>query len=174
MVRELSATGAAPTPDAFRGVMGRFATGVTIMTTEHEGAPHGMTANAVTSVSLDPLLVLVSVERSTVMAEQVIAAGAFAISFLAWEQRALSDRFADPNRPLGREQFAGLDLLEGETGVPILEGGLGWVECRVWAVHDGGDHVLVVGEVVTLGEGGTSSPLVFYRGGYHELGPAAG
>lgn len=174
-MREPSVTGATtPAPDAFRGVMGRFATGVAIMTTQHDAIPHGMTANAVTSVSLDPLLVLVSVERRTVMAEQVSLAGAFALSFLAQDQRELSDRFADPQRPLGQAQFDGLDVLAGETGVPILPGGLGWVECRVWAVHDGGDHLLVVGEVVSLAEGEAVDPLVFYRGGYRALTPTTG
>jgi flavin reductase len=170
-VRELSTTGAAaPTPDGFRGVMGRFATGVSIMTTRHEGTPHGMTANAVTSVSLEPLLVLVSVERTTVMAEQVTAAGAFALSFLAADQGEISDRFADPERPLGAAQFEGLELGEAVTGSPILQHGLGWLDCRVYAIHDGGDHLLVLGEVVDLAEGDADAPLLYYRGGYHELG----
>lgn len=174
-VRELSTTGAsAPTPDGFRGVMGRFATGVTVMTTRNGSTPHGMTANAVTSVSLDPLLVLVSVERRTVMAEQVTEAGVFALSFLSADQRADSDRFADPQRPMGDAQFADVETFDGRTGVPILRAGLGWLECRVWAVHDGGDHLLVLGEVVALAEGGLDEPLVFYRGGYHDLGPALG
>lgn len=174
-MRELSGSGAtAPTSAGFRGVMGRFATGVTVMTTRHRSTPHGMTANAVTSVSLDPLLVLVSVERRTVMAEQVTAAGAFGLSFLTADQHGLSDRFADPGRPLGAAQFEDLDAFDGETGVPILRGGLGWVECRVWDVHDGGDHLLVLGEVVALAEGERDDPLVFYRGGYHRLGPAPG
>lgn len=169
-MREPSTTGAAPaTPDGFRGVMGRFATGVTIMTTRHVQTPHGMTANAVTSVSLEPLLVLVSVERSTVMAEQVTDAGAFALSFLAADQRAISDRFADPARPMGAEQFEGLDLFEAVTGAPILRDGLGWLDCEVYAIHDGGDHVLVLGEVVALAEGEADEPLVYYRGGYREL-----
>ena len=172
-MRELSGTGATtPAPDDFRAVMGRFATGVAIMTTQHGATPHGMTANAVTSVSLDPLLVLVSVERRTVMADQVTAAGAFALSFLAHDQQELSDRFADSRRALGQAQFAGLEVLRGETGVPILRGGLGSVECRVWAEHDGGDHLLVVGEVVSLAAGVASDPLVFYRGGYRALAPA--
>lgn len=129
-----------------------------------------MTANAVTSVSLDPLLVLVSVERRTVMAEQVTAAGVFALSFLAADQRSLSDRFADPERPMGDAQFTDVDTFDGVTGVPILTAGLGWVECRVWDVHDGGDHLLVLGEVVALAEGESDQPLVFYRGGYHGIG----
>lgn len=173
-MRELATGAAAPTGSAYRAVMGRFATGVSIMTTVNEGTPHGMTANAVTSVSLDPLLVLVSVERRTVMAEQVVASGVFALSFLSASQRELSDRFANPQRPLGDEQFAGVELDEAVTGAPVLPGGLGWLDCRVWDVHDGGDHLLVLGEVVGLGQGADDEPLIYYRGAYRELAEGAG
>lgn len=174
-MREGSSTGAsAPTPAGFRGVMGRFATGVTVMTTRHGATPHAMTANAVVSVSLEPLLVLVSVERRTVMAEQVTAAGGFALSILAAEQQALSDRFADPDRPMGSAQFEGVDVFEAVTGAPVVRGGLGWLDCRVWDIHDGGDHLLVLGEVVALAEGEAAEPLLFYRGGYRGLGPPPG
>lgn len=167
---ELSTPGVpSPTPAGFRGVMGRFVTGVALMTTVLEGAPHGMTANAVTSVSLDPLLVLVSVERRTVMAERVTAAGVFALSFLAAGQQDVSDFFAGSDRPLDERQFAGMDILEATTGAPVLAQGLGWLDCVVWALHDGGDHLLVLGEVVALDEGGDDEPLVFYRGGYRGL-----
>jgi flavin reductase len=170
-VRERSSSGAtAPTPADFRAVMGRFATGVALMTTVRDEVPHGMTANAVTSVSLDPMLVLVSVERRTVMAEQVIEAGVFALSFLSGDQEHLSNRFADPQRPLGHAQFAGVETFEVETGCPLLTHGIGWLDCTVWAVHDGGDHILVLGEVVALGAGDTEGPLVFYRGAYRGLG----
>lgn len=169
-MRKLSTSGApAPTPAAFRGVMGRFATGVAVMTTVHDGVPHGMTANAITSVSLEPLLVLVSVERSTVMAERVVEAGVFALSFLTTSQTELSNRFADPARPIGQEQFADLATFRGATGSPLLEDTLGWIDCEVWAVYDGGDHLLVIGEVVALAEGDADAPLLYYRGAYREL-----
>jgi flavin reductase len=154
---------------AFRGVMGRFATGVTVMTATADGVPHGMTANAVSSVSLDPRLVLVCVERSTVMAGRVQRAGAFALSVLSDEQAGLSDRFADGDRPDGDEQFAGVEVTVATTGSPILAGALAWLDCRVWATYDGGDHVIVVGEVVDLAEVSDDAPLLFYRGGYHSL-----
>ena len=159
----------APSPDAFREVLGRFATGVSIMTTVVDDVPHGMTANALASVSLDPPLVLVCVERSTVMAERVLAAGMFALSFLASDQIELSVRFADPQRPEGAAQFAGVATTTAATGTPVLEGGVGWVDCRVWASYDGGDHVIVVGEVVDLGCGGRADPLIFYRSAYRTL-----
>jgi flavin reductase len=169
-LRELSTPGvAAPTPESFRGVMGRFATGVSVMTTVLDGSPHGMTANAVTSVSLEPLLVMVSVERRTVMAERVVASGVFALSFLAAGQEELSNRFADSGRPLDERQFAGVETVEAVTGSPVLATGLGWLDCEVWAVHDGGDHLLVLGEVLALSEGAEEDPLVFFRGGYRGL-----
>jgi flavin reductase len=153
----------------FRAVLGRFATGVGIMTTSRDGTPHAMTANAVSSVSLEPPLVLVCVERSTVMASEVAGSGAFALTFLDADQAHLSNRFADPDRPLGEAQFDGLDTRTAETGAPILGGGVGWLDCRVWNTYDGGDHVIVVGEVLALGVGPTDDPLLYYESGYGRL-----
>lgn len=158
-----------PTPAGLRAVMGRFPTGVALMTTVVDGLPHGMTANAVTSVSLEPLLVLVSVERRTVMAERVTASGVFALNFLARHQEAVSNRFASPDRPLDAAQFADVPTTQAATGAPVLMDSLGWLDCEVWATYDGGDHLLVVGEVVMLAEGEGEQPLVFYRGGYRGL-----
>jgi flavin reductase len=159
-----------PADASFRAVLGRFATGVAVMTTLAGGEPHGMTANAITSVSLEPPLVLVCVERATTMARRVTAGGIFALTFLAADQADLSARFADPERPDGREQFDGLTTATAATGAPVLVGGVGWVDCRVWAVHDGGDHLIVVGEVVAL-EGGEGEPLLYYRSGYGAFAP---
>jgi flavin reductase len=154
---------------AFRAVLGRFATGVGVMTTVRDGTPHAMTANAVSSVSLDPPLVLVCVERSAVMADEVAASGVFALSFLAADQAELSDRFSDPARPEGQEQFDGVEVRTAVTGAPILEGALGWLDCRVWASYDGGDHEIVVGEVLALDVGTADDPLLYYRSGYGRL-----
>lgn len=155
-----------PDPDLFRAVLARFASGVTVMTSMRDGVPHGMTANAVASVSLDPALVLVCVERGTVMEDYVETAGIFALSFLSSEQAGLSNAFADHERPRGSAQFAGVSTSVAATGSPILGGCVGWVDCRVWAIHDGGDHVIVVGEVVGLSPGQVDDPLVYYRSGY--------
>jgi flavin reductase len=158
-----------PTPTAFRALMGRFATGVTVMTVRVGDVPHGMTANAVSSVSLAPPLVLVCVERTTIMAERIEEADAFALNILAADQTALSDRFADGDRPEGDAQFAGLEVRDAPTGSPLLDGAPAWLDCRVWAVYDGGDHLIVVGEVVAVDEVTEAPPLLFYRGGYREL-----
>jgi flavin reductase len=150
----------------FRAVLGRFATGVTVMTSVADGAVHGMTANAVSSVSLDPPLVLVCVERSAIMAGVVERGQRFALSILAHGQRALSDRFAEPGRPPGHDQFDGVGTHTRVTGSPILDDAVGWVDCRVWATYDGGDHDIVVGEVVDLDIGEQDDPLLYFRSAY--------
>ncbi len=151
----------------FRRVFGQFATGVSVMTTDADGVRHGMTANAVTSVSLEPPLVLVCVQKDTVMSRSVADAGAFALSFLSEEQEHLSNFFADPERPIGNAQFVDVPTHTAETGAPLLDGCLAWVDCRVWETYDGGDHLIVVGEVLGLGnERPDGPPLLYFRSGY--------
>ena len=161
---------AAPTPDGFRAVMSRFATGVTVMTCHLDGEPHGMTANAVTSVSLDPLLVLVCVGHDTEMRPLVRDAGAFGLSILSVESQTLSNHFADASRPSGHAQFEAVRTHTARTGSPLLEGALGWLDCDVWAIHDGGDHDIVVGEVVACDVGPDAPALGYYRSGYTPIG----
>ena len=156
-------------PERFREVLGRFATGVGVMTTVVEGRHHGMTANAFSSVSLDPPLVLVCVERGTQMATSVLAGEVFALSFLSAHQEALSQRFADPARARGDAQFEALPTHGATTGAAILVDATGWVDCRLWASYDGGDHLIVVGEVVDLGVGEVGDPLIYHRSRYARL-----
>jgi N-acetyl-1-D-myo-inositol-2-amino-2-deoxy-alpha-D-glucopyranoside deacetylase len=152
-------------PAAFRAVLGRFASGVTVMTSVLDGEPHGMTASSVASLSLDPPLVVVGIGRETVMADHVVRSGSFALSILGADQAALSTAFADPDRPLGDAMFAGVPTTTADDGSVLLTAAIAHLVCRVRAVHDGGDHLLVVGEVVALdGEG--DDPLVYYRGRY--------
>lgn len=166
----MTVRGRVPDTDGFRAVMGSFATGVSVMTTVVDGVPHGMTASAVASVSLDPPLVLVCVERAAEMASRVIDAGVFALSFLGEDQALLSTTFADPARPDGEAQFTGVPTGTAVTGARIVQGGVGWVDCRVWSVTDGGDHLIVVGEVVAL-DTETDAPLLYYRSGYGRFDP---
>jgi flavin reductase len=156
-----------PVVDAekFRRVMASFATGVTVMTSTTDGVPHGMTANAVSSVSLDPVLVLVCVERGTVMADTVEQAGCFALSILAADAVTRSEHFAAPDRPLGAAQFAAVETTTASTGALVLADALAWLDCRLWATYDGGDHLIVVGEVVALGQR-PGQPLVYFRSRY--------
>ena len=166
-------TGAARSPavdaDAFRAAMGSFATGVSVMTTVVDGEPHGMTANALSSVSLDPPLVLVCVDRNALMAELVGRAGVFALSFLGAEQEALSWHFADPDRALGAASFDGVGTRAAVTGCRILEGAVGSVDCEVVRSVDAGDHVIVIGRVVAAHGDDAVTPLVYVRGAYPSL-----
>lgn len=162
-------SGSPPDSDQFRAVMGRFATGVTVMTVDVDGSPHGMTANAVASVGLDPLLVLVCVDTSTVMSWLVRRSRSFALSILAADQQELSNHFADPDRPAGRAQFTGVATRAGVTGSPLLEGAIAWLDCRVWDSYPGGDHDIVVGEVVAADIGEDAPALGYYRSRYLDI-----
>lgn len=152
----------------FRHVLGHFATGVTVVAArERDGSPRGMTANAVASVSLDPSLILVCVERSADTHDVIADSGAFAVSVLGQGAEALARRFATYDT---ERKFDGITYREEVTGAPILERSLAWADCQVWATYDGGDHTIFVGEVVAA-NAKEGSPLVYFRGGYRRLGP---
>jgi flavin reductase (DIM6/NTAB) family NADH-FMN oxidoreductase RutF len=149
-----------------RRVMGHFTTGVTVVTThDGKGRCYGLTANAVCSVSLDPPLVLVCVDKRAESHPAFELSQAFVVNILAEGQEELSRRFAVS----GGEKFIGLPCRAGGTGTPILEGALAHVECRIVAAHDAGDHTIYIGEVEG-GDVGTGDPLLFFRGRYHRLG----
>lgn len=151
----------------FRAVMSRFATGVTVMTAlDVDGEAGGMTANAIASLSLHPLLVLVCVAREADMAQRVTSGGHFALSMLPAGADDVSTWFADPERSRGWEAFAHLQVDTAVTGAPILADAIGWLDCRVHDVHDGGDHLIVVGEVVAAAVGGDQAALGYFRSGY--------
>jgi flavin reductase (DIM6/NTAB) family NADH-FMN oxidoreductase RutF len=154
----------------FREAVGSFATGVTVVTTTVDGVDHAMTANAFTSVSLEPLLVLVCVEKAARFHDAMLASRAWGISVLDASGREASTWFATRGRPL-EHQFARFRHFRGEfTGVPLLSSSLATLECRTEAVYDGGDHTIVVGLVLSvtklLADG---QPLVYYQGAYHTL-----
>lgn len=152
----------------FRRVLGHFATGVAVVAArDGDGSPHGLTANALASVSLEPLLVLVCVEHTADTHDVIVAAESFAISILREDGEALARRFANYDSAV---KFRGVPHREAVTGAPILEEALAWVDCRLWASYDGGDHTIFVGEVVDAwAEDGP--PLVYFRGGYGRVGP---
>jgi flavin reductase (DIM6/NTAB) family NADH-FMN oxidoreductase RutF len=153
-------------PVAFRHVVGRFATGVTVVTTVADGRAHGMTVNSFTSVSLDPLLVLFCCEHDAALHAPVLAAGAWAVSVLAADQQEVAAWFATRAEP-GVDQFAGWASRPGPvTAAPLLDGALGWLECRTWATYDGGDHTVILGEVVGLQTGADAAPLLYFRSSY--------
>ena len=147
-----------------RRIMGHFATGVTVVTTMHENAPQGMTANAVASLSLDPPLVLVSVDVKAQMNACLRASDCFAVNILTEEQEALSVRFAKH----GPKDFSGIPYRTEATGSPVLEQALAFVDCRVTEILPGGDHDIFIGEIVA-GATREGRPLVFYKGRYGGL-----
>lgn len=151
--------------------MGRFGSGITIMSTLQGGVAHAMTASAFTSVSLDPPLVLVCVDKGVRMHDAVLDCGYWAVSVLADSHRELAERFAKSGRDL-YSQFDGVPVSPGpKTGCPLVVGALSWLECRTWATYEGGDHTIVVGEVLSLGasEQGDPTGLIYYAGQYREV-----
>jgi len=152
----------------FRRVLGHFATGVAVVAARAEGGPpSGLTANAIASVSLDPPLVLVCVEHTADTHDVIAEAGAFAISVLREDQESVARRFAAEDS-VGK--FEGVAHGSDVTGAPILADALAWIDCRLHASHEGGDHTIFVGEVVG-GDAGRGVPLTFFRGGYGRVGP---
>jgi flavin reductase (DIM6/NTAB) family NADH-FMN oxidoreductase RutF len=149
-------------------VLGRFATGVTLVTTQLGDEPHGMTANAFTSVSLDPPLVLVCVDRAADSHDIIDRAGVFAVNVLSLQQEELSTRFAVKEGP-GAHRLDGVPHHAGETGAPVIDGCLAYLDCRVAGRYPGGDHTIFLGEVVDAGQLSDEGPLVFYQGRYTGL-----
>ncbi len=154
--------------DELRRVMGRFATGVTIVTSRLGEELHGMTANAVTSVSLDPPLLLVCVDRSADSHDIIERSGIFAVSILARGQEALSDHFAIKEGDVAH-RLDDVPHHTRSTGAPIIDGSLAYLDCRVVERYAGGDHTIYLGEVVDAGTLNDGEPLIFYQGRYTEL-----
>lgn len=157
-----------PTDDEYRRAVSWFPTGIVVMTSlTADGLPHGMTANAVMSVSLDPLLVLVSVGREAGMADVVQQGRVFALSFLAADQRPVSEHFSNDDRGLGLEEFDGVATHSGVTGAPLLDGASAWLDCELHDVLPGGDHLLVLGRVVHAAVAdGAAGALLYTPDGY--------
>lgn len=151
-------------PSEFRRVLGRLVTGVTVVATRipQTGEPCGLTVNALTSLSLEPSLVLVCVERAADSHDCIRETGHFSVNVLASGQERLARRFAFWKV---EDKFEGVAHHVELTGSPVLDEALAWVDCRVWAVYAGGDHTIFVGEVVA-GDALEGSPLLYYRSGY--------
>jgi flavin reductase (DIM6/NTAB) family NADH-FMN oxidoreductase RutF len=157
---------------AFRQAMGRFATGVTVVTAlDSAGAPVGVTVNSFSSLSLDPPLVLFCLDRQTMAFAAFADSRHFAVNILRDSQQALSEAFAS-----GRDDaWDGLAYDRWDSGSPILAGCLANVECARHRSHDGGDHMILVGRVLRIAYADADTPLINYRGRYRRLdGPAGG
>ncbi len=153
-------------PDDFKAALGRWATGVTIVTARAGDRVHGMTVSAFTEVSLDPPLVVVCADKSSNTLPLIEEGRVFAVNVLARDQEALSTKFASKKDEWQR--FDGLECDEGETGAPLLRGTVANLDCRVVHAHDHGDHVLFVGEVVEV-RISDRKPLLFFGGGYGDF-----
>jgi flavin reductase (DIM6/NTAB) family NADH-FMN oxidoreductase RutF len=149
-----------------RRVMGHFATGVTVITSlRSSGELHGLTANAFTSVSLTPPLVLVCVDKNAESYPCFEETGVFTVNILADDQEDVSRKFAVS----GGNKFVDVSYRIGANGAPILNGTIGYIECRVVSTYDGGDHTIYLGEIEQA-ETRDARPLLFFRGGYRALG----
>jgi flavin reductase (DIM6/NTAB) family NADH-FMN oxidoreductase RutF len=148
----------------FRLAMSHFASGVTVVTTEHEGKLYGMTVASFASLSLNPPLVLVCIEKSVKTHDALAGAESFGVSILGQDQADVSNRFASR----AEDKFAGIDVVRGEIGVPLIGGALTTLECRIHDRLPGGDHTIFVGEVVDarMREG---APLLYFRSGYRAI-----
>lgn len=157
--------------DEFRAVMGRFATGVTVVTCVQDGFDHAMTANSFTSVSLEPALVLVCVERDSRFHEAVLDVGTWNVNVLDESQRGRASWFATRGRPLVGQFDSTPTVRSDVTGALLLRDALATLECRTTAVHETGDHDIVVGEVLRLGllrpDG---RPLLYFGSAYRAIG----
>lgn len=165
------ATQATPAdPDRFRHVMSRFATGVTVLTTHVAGQDHAMTANSLASVSLDPMLVLVCVETESRLHDAVLTAGVWGISILRDDARPAATWLATRGRPLHGQLDRIPHTRGAATGVPLLTDSLATLECRTSQVVTAGDHVVLIGDVLTADlDEHAGDALLYYRGRYRTL-----
>jgi flavin reductase (DIM6/NTAB) family NADH-FMN oxidoreductase RutF len=151
------------TSEAFRDIIGRFASGVTVITVQHEDSRFGTTASAVSSLSLEPAMLLVCLNRTSSTRQAIAAAGHFAVNILAEGQAAEAMRFAGKG-----DRFAGVDVLEGTTGEPLLADALAHLECRVVEEVTGGTHSVFLAEVEHAA-GRQGAPLAYFRGRFGRL-----
>jgi len=152
----------------FRAALGQFATGVTVVTARADEEPHiGFTVNSFNSVSLSPPLILFSVARSMQRFDLFRSADAYVVNVLTTEQERISTQFAASDE----DKWADVRWREGEGGAPVLLDALATFECVPWAEHDGGDHVIFVGEVKRFAARDDAGALGYFRGGYADVAP---
>ena len=152
-------------PDEFRSILGRFPSGVTVVTTKAaDGSDHGMTVSAFCSVSLEPPLVLICIEKTASAHEALTTAPAFVVNILSAKQEQIARRFSI----VDIDRFEGVGFSRSRNGTAVLDDVLGVIECSRFALHDAGDHTIIVGEV-EAGRAEIGAPLLYYRGGYAQL-----
>lgn len=152
---------------ALRAALGRFATGVAVITARDLDGPIGLTVNSFSSVSLDPPLVLFSVARTAGSLKRLEGVETYVVNILRHDQHEISSRFART----GVDKWAGASHEQGQSGAPVLAETLARFECRPYGRHDAGDHVIFIGEVMHFDAAEEGDPLLYYRGGYRALAP---
>ncbi len=156
-----------------RAMMGRFATGVSVVAARHGPLLAGMTANAIASVSIEPPLMLVVVGQRSETHDAIVGSHSFAVSILSDQQQDIARCFAQPTTAAKLRRFCDAPWHEAETGSPILDGAIAYFDCRITARHPGGDHTIFVGEIVSAGYDEAAQPLIWYGSRYRSLAPDA-
>src|SRR4029077_10522409 len=149
---------------AFKFAMSHFASGVTVVTTEHEGKTFGMTVASFASLSLHPPLVLICIEKNVKTHDAIVSAGKFGVSILRSDQQEVSSRFASR----AEDKFSGVEVRRGALGMPLIAGALTTLECSVENRLPGGDHSIFIGKVVDA-QTTEGVPLIYFRSGYREM-----
>jgi len=155
-----------------RAMMGRFATGVTVVAARQGPLLAGMTANAIASISIDPPLLMASINRSSETHAAIVGSHSFAVSVLGAEQQPIAECFALPNSADKLQRFCDASWHEAETGSPILDGALAFFDCRLTASHSVGTHTIFIGEIVASGHTERDDPLIWFASRYRRLAPA--
>ncbi len=152
-----------------RSMMGRFATGVTVVAARHGPLLAGMTANGIASISIDPPLMMASISQKSETHRAMVGSHAFAVSVLADDQQPLAECFAQPTTASKLTRFCDAEWHEAETGSPILEGAIAYFDCRLTDRYPGGDHTIFVGEIVAAGYREDAAPLLWFGSRYRRL-----
>ncbi|MEO6396955.1 MAG: flavin reductase family protein [Tepidiformaceae bacterium] len=156
-------------PDDFKGALGSWAAGVTVVSTKAGANVYGITVSSFSSLSLDPLLVLVSIQNSNALAAMIPESGVFAVSILADDQESISNAFSKSGREPGTTLGADVPTLDWHTGSPIVRGALAHLDCHLESSVAGGDHTIMIGRVVGASFDATKEPLIYFRRRYRAL-----
>jgi flavin reductase (DIM6/NTAB) family NADH-FMN oxidoreductase RutF len=155
-------------PEILRKGMRKWASGVTVVTSLAGDERHGMTVSSFTSISLQPPLVLISIEQGRRTHELIKVSGVFGVTILCVEQQMISDRFAGRVTD-GHDRFDGIETYTLASGVSFLSGGLAGLDCKVIAAVDSGDHTIFIGDVVDIYIDSGARPLIYFNRNYHQL-----
>lgn len=171
VMTSMSSAASHPVDDAsMRAVLGRFCSGVTVITARTDTEPVGFTCQSFSSLSLTPPLVSFAPARTSTTWPRVRQVGTFCVNILAEQQATVSDAFARS----GTDKFVGIEWTDSATGSPALAGSLAWVDCELWAEYDAGDHTIVAAHVLALRTSAVADPLIFHQGRYRLSAPSPG